>query len=161
LRGGLGADRIGIVIPALAIRPIAALNEHLHRSVDFARNGRRNWLGRASLLPLGAGLIAAVVLLVIYWTRDGRLIRQTLRDAVPALRRLFGFDCPSMARARRSQSAESRARAALETSAVADLARALDRARRVAARLLDALGAVAATSQPRLATALVARSAAI
>lgn len=149
------------MIADLAFRLFVSAHEPMHRGADAERAGRRSWLGRACLLPLHAALIAMPILIVMYSWGEGRALRIALRDAVPALRRLFGHAGPSMSRARRSQSAESRSRAALALAAAARLDCALDLAHRVAARLLDVLGAVAPTFQPRLAAALVARSAAI
>lgn len=69
---------------------------------------------------------------------------------------LLGLDTPSMARARRSQTATVRARKAYEACAVFRVALSADLMRRLTALRLAALGAVTATSQPRLAASLVA-----
>ena len=77
--------------------------------------------------------------------------------------RLVGRDparLKAMARLRHSCTAEGRALARLTLTTSRILALAKDRARRIAERLLALLGAVTATSQPRLAACLVAGSAA-
>jgi hypothetical protein len=73
----------------------------------------------------------------------------------------LGLDAPSMARARRSQTATSRARSAHEAHAVFRVVLSAVLMWHLTALRLAALGAVAATSQPRLAASLVAGFAAL
>lgn len=78
-------------------------------------------------------------------------------------RRLIGLDparLKSMARLRRSHSGAERALAVIAIRAAIGATLASNLARRIAARLLDLLGAVTAAAQPRFVTSLVAGSAA-
>jgi hypothetical protein len=67
----------------------------------------------------------------------------------------LGLDASSMACARRSQTASSRAQSACEALARVALVLAVDVTQRLTALRLSVLGAISPTTQPRLATSLV------
>lgn len=67
----------------------------------------------------------------------------------------LGLDAASMARARRSQTASSRAQSACEAFARVALALAVDATQRLCAMRLSTVGAISTTTQPRIATSLV------
>jgi hypothetical protein len=106
----------------------------------------------AFMLSGGAGMLVVANL---------RNAISSVADAARFVRTLQGQDQPSVARERRSASAPVRAIAAIAAAAATWLRLALQAAHRLAARLRQAVGSVAPTFHPRLATSLVARSAAL
>lgn len=67
----------------------------------------------------------------------------------------LGLDASSMARARRSQTASSRAQGACEVFSRIAFSLAVDVTQRVSAIRLSTVGAISTTTQPRVATTLV------
>jgi hypothetical protein len=106
----------------------------------------------AFMLSGGAGMLVVANL---------RNAISSVADAARFFRTLQGQDQPSVARERRSVSAPMRAIAAIAAAAAARFRLALQAVHRVAASLRQALGAVAPTFHPRLATSLAVRSAAL
>ena len=110
--------------------------------------------GSAAWLQWAALVVAFVVSILI--VSGGVTRRRVFASMGGWLCERLGLDAPSMACARRSQTATSRARSACEVFARAALALAADLTRRLTSLRLTTLGAITTTTQPRLATTLVA-----
>ena len=102
---------------------------------------------------LAVALLTAAVPPPIIWLRRWSKVAGRLCQ-------WLGMDDTPMARIRRSGFAEGRAKAARQRAAAQRLHLAFDLERRMAARLLALVGAITLSSQPRLATAMVAGAAA-
>ena len=108
-------------------------------------------------LAFAAAIAPGVLILLM----PGATRRRLVARAGTWLCQRLGLDGRSMSRARRSEGEAARAVAALAASARAALMIASDLARRLVARMLAALGAVATTTQPRFAASLTAGFAAL
>lgn len=110
--------------------------------------------GAAAWLQWIALVMTSAVLILI--VAGGVTRRRFIARSGDWLCARLGLDAPSMARARRSETAISRALYAREVFARAALMLAVNLTRRLTAQRLRTLGAIAATVQPRFAASLVA-----